>query len=191
MATDATYTLHELADLADVTPRTIRYYIAQGLLPSPGQAGPGARYTDGHLDRIRLIKKLQRAHLPLAEIRSQIRPLNDRQIAALADSQPEPSPRGSAVDYIRSVMGDAPTPTPAVARAMPPAAMATAESLGRAIDDTPTAAPSATPDRSQWERVVLTPDIELHIRRPLTRHQNRRVDRLITIARDLLEEEPK
>jgi hypothetical protein len=44
-------------------------------------------------------------------------------------------------------------------------------------------------ERSQWERIVLAPDIELHIRRPLSRAQNKGVDRLVTIARELLEED--
>ena len=44
-------------------------------------------------------------------------------------------------------------------------------------------------DRSQWERIVLVPDVELHIRRPLPRAQNKQVDRLVTIARELLEED--
>jgi hypothetical protein len=43
--------------------------------------------------------------------------------------------------------------------------------------------------RSQWERLSLTPDIELHIRRPLGRLEQRRVERLITIARQVLKEE--
>ena len=38
------YSLIELSKLADVTPRTIRYYIAQGLLPSPGQLWSGSVY---------------------------------------------------------------------------------------------------------------------------------------------------
>jgi hypothetical protein len=46
------------------------------------------------------------------------------------------------------------------------------------------------PSRSQWDRITLTPDIELHVRRPLTRHHNRRVDRLVATARKLFEEEP-
>jgi hypothetical protein len=62
---------------------------------------------------------------------------------------------------------------------------------------TPAIAPAPTPaetavrpgDRSQWERIVLAPDIELHIRRPLPRAQNKQVDRLVTIARELLEED--
>ena len=44
-------------------------------------------------------------------------------------------------------------------------------------------------ERSQWERLALSPDVELHIRRPLARAQQKQVDRLITIARELLEEE--
>jgi len=45
-----------------------------------------------------------------------------------------------------------------------------------------------TIERSQWERVVLAPDVELHLRRPSSRTQNKRIDRLIAIARELLEE---
>ena len=52
------------------------------------------------------------------------------------------------------------------------------------------APPAAAPEpsvRSQWERVVLDPDIELHVRRPLTRQHNKQVERLIAIARELSE----
>ena len=44
-------------------------------------------------------------------------------------------------------------------------------------------------ERSQWERFVLAPDVELHVRRPLTRSQNRGVARLLEAARQLLEED--
>jgi hypothetical protein len=44
-------------------------------------------------------------------------------------------------------------------------------------------------ERSQWDRLALSPDVELHIRRPLGRAQQKQVDRLIAIARELLEEE--
>ena len=60
MPPDTEYSLQDLADLAGATPRTIRYYIAQGLLASPGRVGPGTTYTEGHLNRLRLIKRLQR-----------------------------------------------------------------------------------------------------------------------------------
>ena len=49
--------------------------------------------------------------------------------------------------------------------------------------------PTTTLERSQWERIALGADVELHIRRPLTRTQQKGIDRLVTIARELLEEE--
>lgn len=53
----------------------------------------------------------------------------------------------------------------------------------------PPPAPDVRLERSQWDRIELAPDIELHIRRPLARSTSKRVDRLISIARDLLEED--
>jgi hypothetical protein len=50
-------------------------------------------------------------------------------------------------------------------------------------------AATPTPDRSQWDRVLLAPDVELHVRRPLGRRQNKQVERLIAIAREILEED--
>ena len=42
--------------------------------------------------------------------------------------------------------------------------------------------------RSQWDRIVLAPDVELHVRRPLSREQNRSVDRLLEAARAIYKE---
>ncbi len=53
----------------------------------------------------------------------------------------------------------------------------------------PPGPPSAQMTRSQWERLPLSPDVELHIRRPLSRHQNKQVDRLIDFATELFEED--
>lgn len=189
------YSLTDLAKIADVTPRTIRYYIEQGLLPSPTQVGPNARYTEAHLDRLRLIKKLQAAHLPLADIRGQLRGLGEDEIATmLASVAAEQTPR-SAIDYVRRVLREPPIDDqatyysrPASASMPAPASMPAAPSAALAA---PARAPepSVEPDRSQWERISLHPDVELHIRRPLGRIKNKRVDRLISIARQLLEEE--
>jgi len=180
-----TYTLTDLAKLADVTPRTIRFYITSGLLPSPGQQGPSTRYDDAHLELLRVIKKLQNAHLPLAEIRARLRSITDKEIATIASSTDGDSPTDSAVDYIRRVMG-APTASlpPAPAASTPaPAASIPEPLLNRTVAMEPEA------KRSQWERIPLDPDVELHIRRPLTRQHNKRVERLITIARQLFEED--
>ena len=53
----------------------------------------------------------------------------------------------------------------------------------------PASIESHVPERSQWERHALGPNIELHVRRPLSRLEQRRVERLITIARQVLKED--
>ena len=59
--------IKELCDGAGVTPRTVHYYIQQGLLPGAGTTGSGARYSPDHLDGLRPIRLLQNEHLPLPE----------------------------------------------------------------------------------------------------------------------------
>jgi DNA-binding transcriptional MerR regulator len=201
MPTANEYSITELADLAGTTARTVRYYIALGLLSPPGQVGPGARYGEGHLARLRLIRKLQKEHQPLAEIRGRLAGLEDDAITQLLEGEPEGKPADSAIDYIRSVLGGpagvqtahaparrapergappGPGPGPEPRRLEPPPPVA---------EPPPSSATPGPSARSQWERVVLTADVELHVRRPLSRLANKRVERLITIARELLEED--
>jgi DNA-binding transcriptional MerR regulator len=194
------YSLTELADLAGVTPRTVRYYMSQGLLPSPGASGPGAKYDDMHLGRLRLVRKLQREHLPLAEIRQRLAGLDDTAIATLAEAPAEVAdPQDSALDYIRRVLGPPQArpnrhlamkqqPRLAYSLAAEPAEPGAEAPIPNTLSIEP--APGRSFERSQWERIPLAPDIELHVRRPLPRPLAKQVDRLVAIARDLLEEEP-
>src|SRR4051794_22811328 len=102
---DDPYTLADLSRLADVTPRTVRYYIAQGLLPSPDVAGPATRYGEAHLARLRLIRRLQRDHLPLAEIRARLAVMTDAEIlAAVESAHPEPHGAPGALDFVHELM---------------------------------------------------------------------------------------
>ncbi len=61
-------TLAELAEVSGVPGRTIRYYIARGVLPPPKVGGRGASYGDEHLERLERIQKLQTQGLTLAQI---------------------------------------------------------------------------------------------------------------------------
>jgi DNA-binding transcriptional MerR regulator len=61
-------TLAELADASGVAARTIRYYIARGILPPPLVGGRGACYGRAHLERLASIQALQSQGLTLAQI---------------------------------------------------------------------------------------------------------------------------
>ena len=186
--TDPRYTLTELADLAGVTARTVRYYISQGLLAVDVSPGPGPKYDDTHLARLRLIRRLQAEHLPLAEIRHRLEGLSDDDVIALA-GEPAPPPQDSALDYIRNLT----RPTHQVSEDLalgfsePPPQFLRRASMSPPEPATPP--PQTTLQRSQWERIDLAPDIELHVRRPLSRATAKQLDRLITIARDLFAKE--
>ena len=185
--------LNDLCQQSGVTTRTVRYYVQQGLLPSPG-LGAGARYGQGHLVRLRLIRRLQGEHLPLAEIRRRLEGLDDGAVQALleASAPADPPPATSAVDYVRQVLGRAvdggaqsprPNPPPPSSR-IPPAP-------SPVLSSSPASARVARPagaDRAQWERIALTPDVEVHIRRPLSREDNRRVEKLLEKGRELFRE---
>ncbi|PXA77214.1 MULTISPECIES: heavy metal-responsive transcriptional regulator [Auritidibacter] len=59
----------ELADAADTTTKTLRYYEAIGLLPPPDRAPNGYRdYPEAMLWRLDFIRRGQRAGLSLAHI---------------------------------------------------------------------------------------------------------------------------
>jgi len=168
------YDLAELSDRAGVTPRTVRYYIQQGLLRAPGVTGPGLKYGEGHLSRLRLIRWMQRDHLPLAEIRRRLETLSDREVGGLLARRVAVREAGSghssAADYAREVLDAALVP------------------LAASMASAPSPPPPAA-ERSQWERISLAPDLELHVRRPLSREHNKLVERLLAHARRLLEEE--
>src|SRR3954452_1538487 len=99
MTDESLYTIGQLAELAGVTPRTIRYYTAEGLLPRPDVRGQYALYGAEHLLRLQLIGQLKETYLPLGEIKARIENLDADQIRALLDEQRDaPAPPTSASD---------------------------------------------------------------------------------------------
>ncbi len=165
--------LTELCERAGVTPRTVRYYIQQGLLPSPG-SGRKARYAREHLLFLQAIAALKRDHLPLAEIRRSLEGLSMSALERVASRSFNPgASSNNASDYARTLLENAPS-----------------GSLRRPVHrPIPAIGPHPRPpDRSVWERVTLSSDVELHMRRPLSRDQRRRVDQLLVLARNLFVE---
>ena len=198
MPDDERYSLTELADLAGVTPRTVRYYLAQGLLPAVGQTGPGSKYGAGTSpgcgssagSRRSTCRSPRSGAGSTASTTAEIRELAGR-------SEPAP-PTDSALDYLRTVLGRPavtgrrrpPRPRPRRAAAidsgsrrqrprcaetLPSDADAPSHAVGAAAAATAPADARRPPpvERSQWERIALAPDVELHIRRPLARAQQK------------------
>jgi DNA-binding transcriptional MerR regulator len=90
--TAATYRLEEIARLAGVTARTVRYYIQCGLLPGPVQRGVATVYTHEQLVRLRAITALRRRdRLRLDGVKLQLQVMSAAEIEALV-APPAPAP---------------------------------------------------------------------------------------------------
>lgn len=84
LQTKERYSIGELSTLAGVTPRTVRYYIAQGLLERPEGEKRGAHYLRRHLEQLLLVRRWTEAGLSLDRVRE------------LLDGAPEDPPRRAA-----------------------------------------------------------------------------------------------
>jgi DNA-binding transcriptional MerR regulator len=193
------YDLKTLCDRAKVTPRTVHFYAQHGLLPPAGAPGPGARYGRGHELRLTLIRLLQKQHLPLAEISRRMKRLTDAQVGELiADTRERTSNEGGgALEYIRGLLAEkaeSPAREPGP-RSAPAARLWRTSRSSNALAAVPEPArrfhvsASSALSRSQWERFALADGIELHVQRPLTRLQQKKLDRLLVAARDLFQED--
>ncbi len=113
-ASERGLSLRELTAAADVSVRTVRYYISEGLLPPPEGAGSASSYTRGHLDRLRLIARLKGSYLPLKEIRHRLAGLDDIAVHRLLGDEEAPAPHpppDSAAAYLDRALGSRQAPT--------------------------------------------------------------------------------
>jgi DNA-binding transcriptional MerR regulator len=78
MADRVTHQIGEVADAVGLSLRTIRHYDEMGVVVPSGRSAGGFRlYTDGDVDRLRLVKKMKPLDFSLEEIRDVLALLDD------------------------------------------------------------------------------------------------------------------
>jgi len=75
---NAKYTAAELARLAGVTERTVRYYVREALIDAPFGRGRGPHFGDRHLNQLRRVRYLQSTGLDLDTIRARFAEIHRR-----------------------------------------------------------------------------------------------------------------
>jgi DNA-binding transcriptional MerR regulator len=182
---EQTYTIEELAERVGTPVRTIRFYIAEGLLSGPGTRGKAASYSSEHLLRLRLIRRLSEQRVPLAEMRELLSRLSSEEEQALLDEEDKramqreraaqaPSPKeylGTLLQQAQAARQPAASPPPA------PAAPASIERYSRPVN----ALPSQPAD--VWQRWELAPGVELHVKVDVADQQRALIERLLWAAR--------
>ena len=66
------YSVGEIAELGGVSRRTVRYYVQEGLLPTPYGLGRGSHYGPEHLEELLRIKAMQEQGMSLEAVRGSI-----------------------------------------------------------------------------------------------------------------------
>lgn len=84
------YSIGDLERETGISGRTIRFYIAEGLLPPAYGRGPAATYDPGHLLRLRYIALLKDERLSLADIRARLEQLTDEDIGTALEITAQP-----------------------------------------------------------------------------------------------------
>ena len=106
-----TYSMSDLVQLTGLEARTIRYYIAQGLIPKPQTRGRNARYGEAHLDRLKVIVLL-RSTQKLEEIQAWLHTADPEALQEVLARWEAPPPKISAQDYLATVADDFGPPSP-------------------------------------------------------------------------------
>jgi DNA-binding transcriptional MerR regulator len=164
--TSEEYQIGELAEKAEVTVRTIRYYISEGLLPAPETRGRYSVYDEVYLNRIRLIKRLKDVFLPIREIRTLLDTQSEVEIEDFLTRYEGVRNTGNdALMYISGVMAEKSQPYLKSKSVMPAAApraamrrLETDRMKGEDLSPLPQVA-----EVSQWQRTIITDGVEINI----------------------------
>lgn len=124
--------------------RTIRYYLAEGLIQTPEEK-QGTASVFGYLNLLQLltVKKLQAEHLPIRKIRELVAGKSEQELETLLGVRGSSGKKTEAKRYLESLLAPAAAPMPTQMAAPPP----------QQLDASPS-----------WQRVEIEPGLELHIR---------------------------
>ena len=132
--------------------RTIRYYMSEGLIQTPGERqGTASVFNYLNLLQLLTVKKLQAEHLPIRKIRELVAGKSEQELELMLGVRGSSGKKTEAKRYLETLLAPARSEPAAVAMAGPAAA--------------PPPPPAAAGAQSHsWQRVEIEPGLELHIR---------------------------
>ncbi len=128
--------------------RTIRYYMAEGLVQTPEER-QGTASVFGYLNLLQLltVKKLQAEHLPIRKIRELVAGKNELELEMMLGVRGASGKKTEAKRYLETLLGSAPSQPPK-----------------EPVAASPTPPPQAAAAPHSWQRVEIEPGLELHVR---------------------------
>ena len=190
------YSLKSLADATGIEERTVRSYIERGLLPGAHARGRAATYSKEHLSRLRVIQSLRRArpNIGLSEIRIFLQNLTPEQIDRLAAGEISAAarvidasirPDGADSQDVADEDNEIPR---TIDWEMSAAKLTGAERLVGLLRQVSGFTPAAPTSKVEgWQRIAVTPDVELSVRAEFGADQLAAFRELADLLRHLLQ----
>ena len=175
-----TYSLKEVATQVGVELRVLRSWMGSPyrILRGVGR-GSGARYSQHFRDRAMLAQRLRTENVTLGEIAKRLSGIPDEELEQLLAGgvgAMQQKGRGSAADYAAAALSSRGMFTSALQQRM-------AGHSATRSQQVPTATTSQRAGaRAHWERITLSDGVEIHVRRPMNREENRLLERLLEEA---------
>ena len=125
--------------------RTIRYYLAEGLIQTPEERqGTASVFSYLNLLQLLTVKKLQAEHLPIRKIRELVAGKSEQELETLLGVSGPSGKKTESKRYLESLLAPAPSSPQTETAAAPP----------QPLDASP----------HSWQRVEIEPGLELHVR---------------------------
>ena len=175
-----TYSLKEVATQVGVELRVLRSWMGSPyrILRGVGR-GSGARYSQHFRDRAMLAQRLRTENVTLGEIAKRLSGIPDEeleQILASGVGAMQQKVRGSAADYAAAALSSRGMFTSALQQRMAGHSATRSQQVPAATTSQRAGA------RVNWERITLSDGVEIHVRRPMNREENRLLERLLEEA---------
>jgi DNA-binding transcriptional MerR regulator len=187
--------IQELAARTGVSIRTIRYYLAAGLLPSPGARGKSAHYGEEHLLRLELVRRLVDQRVPLAEIRERLEALSVPDLRGLLAEEEarqqrlaEANRAGRTREYVAGLLerGSSTLPAASLRRRLLFDSSPDVALLRPAAAPGRPPAPIEAPSDDDWLRWRVAPGIELSVKREIVARHRPLIEQLLRVARAMV-----
>jgi len=184
MMSEGKYTLARLSELTELPERKVRFYMHAHLVPPPEAKGKG-RFGDEQLAALLAVRSLRDAGLSLGAIKDYLGIGGD-------DAGEEKAPgAGVIAEIVAALKMGADLLQPARLRELTDSILGVGptlfskvfSSLGRRAKPHVERMP-----RSTWERIPVTGQLELHVKRPLSKRQDRALEQLMERAEELFSE---
>jgi DNA-binding transcriptional MerR regulator len=186
------YKLNELCRVAGVTPRTVRFYIKEGLLPPPVGPKSFSRYGYEHWLRLALIRRFKEKYLPLREIKNRLDGKTFEQLEALARQEEVELPDGDRSDITLPPTMVLPFPTQKSPTSLTPVMRSEHPSrsfsrpLGFRAPGNYDMEEADYFEAEKWERITLAPGYELHVSGSVADSQRGKIGIIVEEVRRLL-----